>query len=91
MTGFLRKLKQQDAVKELLCKYVISGVTDKQELYSKVVDDLAIARPTVRRIAAQLRKEMTAVVLILSQDIPKPSIAKITKNQKLITRRVDLG
>ena len=79
MTGFLRKLKQQDAVKELVCKYIQSGVTDKQELYTKVVEDLGVARPTVRRIAAQLRKEMTAVVLILSQDIPKTKIGKVTK------------
>lgn len=79
MTGFLRKLKQQDAVKESICKYIQSGMTDKQELYTKVVDDLGIARPTVRRIAAQLRKEMTAVVLILSQDIPKTKIGKVAK------------
>ncbi len=79
MTGFLRKLKQQDAVKELVCKYIQSGVTDKQELYTKVVEELGVARPTVRRIAAQLRKEMTAVVLILSQDIPKTKIGKVTK------------
>jgi hypothetical protein len=79
MTGFLRKLKQQDVVKESICKYIQSGMTDKQEIYTKVVEDLEIARPTVRRIAAKLRKEMTAVVLILSQDIPKTKIGKVTK------------
>ena len=38
------------------------GATDKQDIYTKVVDDLGVPRPTVRRVARDLRNELLAKV-----------------------------
>ena len=47
------------------------GVTDKQDIYTKVVDELGVPRPTVRRVARDLRTELLQKIQILQSDMPK--------------------
>ena len=49
------------------------GVTDKQDIYTKVVDELGVPRPTVRRVARDLRTELLQKIKILQSDMPKVS------------------
>ena len=49
------------------------GVTDKQDIYTKVVDELGVPRPTVRRVAIDLRTELLQKIQILQSDMPKVS------------------
>ena len=44
------------------------GVTDKQDIYTKVVDELGVPRPTVRRVARDLRNELLDKIQILQSD-----------------------
>jgi len=50
-----------------------SGMTDKHEIFCQVVDELGVPRPTVRRIARDLRNKYLDKVRILQSDIPHPN------------------
>ncbi len=54
-------------------KYLAKGLTDKEEIFHKVCDELGVPRPTVRRIARDLRTEMLSKIKILQSEIPLPS------------------
>ena len=45
------------------------GLTDKQQIYSRVVEDLGVPRPTVRRVACILRKELAAEIVNLENKL----------------------
>ena len=47
-----------------------SGMTDKQEIYSRIVVELNIPRPTVRRIARDLRNKYLERIRILQSELP---------------------
>ena len=40
----------------------------KQDIYTKVVDELGVPRPTVRRVARDLRNELLEKIQILQSD-----------------------
>jgi hypothetical protein len=51
------------------------GLTNKEEIFHKVVDELGVPRPTVRRIARDMRNEMTRKIRILQSEIdPKNNV-----------------
>jgi len=54
-------------------KYLEKGITDKEEIFRKVCDELGVPRPTVRRIARDMRIEMERKIKILQSEIPLPS------------------
>ena len=43
-------------------------MTDKQDIYTKVVDELGVPRPTVRRVARDLRNELLEKIQILQSE-----------------------
>jgi len=47
----LNRTNQSTIIKEAINSYLDKGVTDKQDIYTKVVDELGVPRPTVRRVA----------------------------------------
>ena len=53
---------QSIVVKEAINSCLAEGLTDKQEIYSKVVKELGVPRPTVRRVARDLRNELAAKI-----------------------------
>ena len=81
-------------IDEIFEKYVDS-LTDKQDIYSKIVEELGIPRPTVQRVARDLRNELLAKIKILQEE-EKSSKSKqshiIKQNettlQQLLTRVV---
>ena len=69
----MNRTNQSSIIKEAINSYLDKGITDKQDIYSKVVDDLGVPRPTVRRVARDLRNELLEKIKILQSEIPKPT------------------
>jgi len=77
----VNRTNQSTVIKEAINSYLNKGISDKQDIYTKVVDDLGVPRPTVRRVARDLRNELLEKIKILQSDIPKPVEPSHTTNQ----------
>jgi len=60
------QISQTKSVMLEINKLIDEGMKDRTEIYTKVVENLKVPRPTVRRIASELRTELQAKVDILS-------------------------
>lgn len=69
----MNRTNQSTIIKQAINSYLDKGLTDKQDIYSKVVEELGVPRPTVRRVARDLRNELVEKIQILQSEIPKPS------------------
>jgi len=69
----VNRTNQSTVIKEAINSFLDKGLTDKQDIYTKVVDELGVPRPTVRRVARDLRNELVEKIQILQSDLPKPS------------------
>ena len=69
----MNRTNQSTVIKEAINSYLDKGVKDKQDIYSKVVDELGVPRPTVRRVARDLRNELLEKIQILQSEVPKPT------------------
>ncbi len=67
-TNTYKNMSQSDAIKEKLNYYLDRGMTDKTSIFTRVVDDLGVPRPSVRRIAGELRTEFRRRIQILQSD-----------------------
>ncbi|NIP62285.1 MAG: hypothetical protein GWN01_07825 [Nitrosopumilaceae archaeon] len=67
----MNRTNQSTVIKEAIISYLEKGLTDKQDIYSKVVDDLGVPRPTVRRVARDLRNELLEKIQILQSENAK--------------------
>ena len=67
-TIFVNRTNQSTVIKEAINSLLDEGVTDKQDIYSKVVDKLGVPRPTVRRVARDLRNELLTKIKILQSE-----------------------
>jgi hypothetical protein len=72
--NLLNRTNQSTIIKEAINSYLDKGVTDKQDIYTKVVDELGVPRPTVRRVAKDLRTELLQKIQILQSDMPKATV-----------------
>ena len=73
----MNRTNQSTVIKEAINSLLDDGVTDKQDIYSKVVDKLGVPRPTVRRVARDFRNELLAKIKILqseTQQITSPAL-----------------
>jgi len=59
---------QSTEIKESIISFLHKGIKDKQDIYTKVVDELGVPRPTVRRVARDLRNELLAQINILQSE-----------------------
>ena len=64
----MNRTNQSTIIKSEIDDLLKAGVKDKQEIYSKVVDKLGVPRPTVRRVAVDLRNELLAKISILQSE-----------------------
>ena len=64
----MSRTNQSTIIKEAINSYLDKGVTDKQDIYTKVVDELGVPRPTVRRVARDLRNELLEKIQILQSE-----------------------
>ena len=64
----MNRTHQSTVIKAAINSLLDKGVTDKQDIYTKVVDELGVPRPTVRRVARDLRNELLEKIQILQSD-----------------------
>ena len=70
----MNRTNQSTVIKEAINSLLDEGVTDKQDIYSKVVDQLGVPRPTVRRVARDLRNELLTKIKILQSETQQSTI-----------------
>lgn len=68
----MSRTTQSTNIKEAINSLLDQGFKDKQDIYSKVVTDLGVPRPTVRRVARDLRNELLGRIKILQTEVPRP-------------------
>lgn len=68
---------QSEIIRQSIEALLKKGMEDKQDIYSKIVEELGVPRPTVRRCARELKNEYEARIKILQSEIPKPEIPTI--------------
>ena len=56
-------------IKRAIEKLIDGGYTDKQKIYNEVVEKLGVPRPTVRRVARDLRNDLLKKIEVLQQDL----------------------
>jgi DNA invertase Pin-like site-specific DNA recombinase len=69
----VNRTNQSTVIKAAINSLLDKGVTDKQDIYTKVVDELGVPRPTVRRVARDLRNELLEKIQILQSDTKTPT------------------
>ena len=72
--------KNQNAVIKEKINELLSppnNITDKQEIYTKVVQELGFPRPTVRRVAAELRNELLTKIKILQSEAQQTTVPTV--------------
>lgn len=67
----MNRTTQSTNIKQAINNLLDKGLTDKQDIYTKVVEDLGVPRPTVRRVARDLRNELLQKVKILQSEAPE--------------------
>lgn len=68
----MERINQTTVIKDAINSCMDKGVTDKKDIYQKVVDELGVPRPTVRRVARDLRNELLEKIRILqAADVAK--------------------
>jgi len=73
----VNRTTQSTNIKQAINELLDKGFTDKQDIYTKVVEELGVPRPTVRRVARDLRNELLQKIKILQSEVPE-----LEENQK---------
>jgi hypothetical protein len=77
----VNRTTQSTSIKQAINELLDKGFTDKQDIYSKVVEELGVPRPTVRRVARDLRNELLQKIKILQSEVPEMEIAQAKTTQ----------
>lgn len=67
----MNRTTQSTNIKQAINQLLDKGFKDKQDIYSKVVEELGVPRPTVRRVARDLRNELLQKIKILQSEVPE--------------------
>ena len=73
----MNRTNQSSIIKEAINSFLDDGVTDKQDIYSKVVDKLGVPRPTVRRVARDFRNELLTKIKILQSETQQTTVPTV--------------
>ena len=73
----MNRTNQSTVIKEAINSLLDDGVTDKQDIYSKVVTKLGVPRPTVRRVARDFRNELLAKIKILQSETQQTTVPTV--------------
>ena len=73
----MNRTNHSTVIKETINSLLDEGVTDKQDIYSKVVDKLGVPRPTVRRVARDLRNDLLAKIKILQSESQQTTVPTV--------------
>ena len=73
----MKAANQNAIIKEKITKLIEEGVKDKQEIYTKVVEQLGYPRPTVRRVARELRNDLLTKIKILQSETQQTTVPTV--------------
>jgi len=73
----VNRTNQSTVIKEAINSFLEDGITDKQDIYSKVVDKLGVPRPTVRRVARDFRNELLTKIKILQSETQQTTVPTV--------------
>ena len=73
----MNRTNQSTVIKEAINSFLDDGITDKQDLYSKVVVKLVVPRPTVRRVARDFRNELLTKIKILQSETQQTTVPTV--------------
>ena len=73
----MNRTNQSSVIKEAINSFLDDGITDKQDIYSKVVDKLGVPRPTVRRVARDFRNELLTKIKILQSETQQTTVPTV--------------
>ncbi len=73
----MNRTNQSTVIKEAINSLLDEGITDKQDIYTKVVDKLGVPRPTVRRVARDLRNELLTKIKILQSEAQQTIVPSV--------------
>ena len=73
----MNRTNQSTVIKEAINSFLDDGITDKQDLYSKVVDKLGVPRPTVRRVARDFRNELLTKIKLLQSETQQTTVPTV--------------
>ena len=74
----MNRTNQSTIIKEKINSFLDKGITSKNDIYTKVVDELGVPRPTVRRVARDLRNELLEKIKILQSE-NQPTLSSTVK------------
>ena len=75
----MNRTTQSTNIKQAINQLLDKGFTDKQDIYTKVVEELGVPRPTLRLVARDLRNELLQKIKILQSEVPE-----LEGNQKTV-------
>ena len=78
----VNRTNQSTVIKAAINTLLDNGVRDKQDIYTKVVDELGVPRPTVRRVARDLRNELLEKIKILQSETRLITTSSGTKTEE---------
>ena len=78
----MNRTNQSTVIKAAINTLLDNGITDKQDIYTKVVDELGVPRPTVRRVARDLRTELLEKIKILQSETRMIVSSVVTKAEE---------
>ena len=73
----MNRTNQSTVIKEAINSLLDEGVTDKQDIYSKVVDKLGVPSPTVRLVDRDFRNELLTKIKILQSESQQTIIPSV--------------
>ena len=73
----MNRTNQSSVIKEAINSFLEDGITDKQDIYSKVVEKLGVPRPTVRRVARDFRNELLTKIKILQSETQQTTVPTV--------------
>ena len=72
----MNRTNQSTVIKAAINSCLEKGLKDKQDIYTTVVSELGVPRPTVRRVARDLRNELLENIKILQSETKSTSDVK---------------
>lgn len=79
----LSQIELIEIVKKSVNNEILEDIITKQDIYTKIVDELGVPSPTVRRVARDLRTELLQKIQILQSDMPKVLIYESSEEKSL--------
>ena len=73
----MNRTNQSTVIKEAINSFLDEGITDKQDIYSKVVNKLGVPRPTVIRVARDFRNELLTKIRILQSETQQTTVPAV--------------